>query len=816
MEPTIPTSILGLLLLLLLLLVVLPASLSAELLYTKVGNTITITGSNPKASGNLVIPATIENLPVTLIGEGAFTNCTSLTSVTIPNSVTTINRSAFANCNSLTTVTIPTSVTFLGSSSFSYCASLTNVTIPNTIPTLRYRTFYECNALTSITIPNNITAIGDEAFYGCNRLASVVIPNSVTSIGTNSFRNCIGLKSATIGTGVKSIGPLAFCYCTELSGVYFTGDAPAPAVDSFSNSGPTIFYLLGKTGWGTTFAGRPTSSSTAPSITSSSSAMATATLSFNFTISSNDPRATFYAIGMPPGLALNPTTGAITGIPTAIGTYCIILSANNAAGSGTQELTITIAPGPPVITSSVTATGTLGLPFSYTVVATFSPTRFEATGLPRGLAIDPNTGVIFGVPTMIGSEAVVLPAINATGKGTKTLNLNINPAPKVTATVGLWFSYKITANNSPTLFNATGLPSGFSLNPSSGVISGTPTTIGSYSVTLFASNAATTETQLINLIVNPPRPVITSPSSATATVGVPFAFTAKANNSPTLFEATGLPSGLAIHPTTGLISGIPTTKGTYTIYLSASNAGGMGNQALSLTVLPPRPVFTSSSVATARIGQVFRFTITANFSPTRFTATGLPVGLSLDTSTGVIFGVPSIIGTSTVTVSAINEGGTGTQTLTLTVAPPPSASASEGQPFSYLVQANNPAALFNATGLPSGLSINPTTGLISGVPTTVGTYTVTLFASSATGTEIQTLTLTIRPAWRLLLYDLGPNLLALTTSSWGEAPYVVEYTEDFKLWTPLATLLYPDAEYLSNLDPQASSRPFRFYRLKKP
>ena len=160
---------------------------------------------------------------VTSIGDGAFAGCRSLTSVTIPDSVTSIGALAFGSCKSLTSVTIPDSVTIIGYRTFGSCESLASVTIPNGVMSIGEEAFSWCTSLTSVTIPNSVTSIGERAFYFCTSLTSVTIPNSVTIIDDSAFYKCTSLTSVTIPDSVTIIGWGAFSYCDNLTDVYYTG-----------------------------------------------------------------------------------------------------------------------------------------------------------------------------------------------------------------------------------------------------------------------------------------------------------------------------------------------------------------------------------------------------------------------------------------------------------------------------------------------------------------------------------------------------------------------------------------------------------------
>ena len=157
---------------------------------------------------------------VTEIGQDAFIGCRSLTSITIPNSITSIGWWAFSNCSNLTSITIPSSVIWIASGVFYNCSSLTYVTIPNSVTKIGPYAFYKCSAITSVTIPNSVTEIGDKAFWDCKSLTSVTIPNSVTEIGEGAFEGCSSLTSVTIPNSVTHIGERAFSGCSNLKAIY--------------------------------------------------------------------------------------------------------------------------------------------------------------------------------------------------------------------------------------------------------------------------------------------------------------------------------------------------------------------------------------------------------------------------------------------------------------------------------------------------------------------------------------------------------------------------------------------------------------------
>ncbi len=182
---------------------------SGQTLYfniTNSGAVVTYAGSEsepyagvPKPSGSLIIPSTVEwsNNTYSVVGIGtyAFSSCTGLSSVVIPNSVTHIDIHAFSNCDTLSSVVIPNSVVTIANYAFSKCYNLENVTIPNSVTTIGNYAFRGCSNFTEVELPNSVTAIGNYVYAECRNLSNVYIPNSLVSIGDYAFNNCMHLDS---------------------------------------------------------------------------------------------------------------------------------------------------------------------------------------------------------------------------------------------------------------------------------------------------------------------------------------------------------------------------------------------------------------------------------------------------------------------------------------------------------------------------------------------------------------------------------------------------------------------------------------------
>ncbi|MEC9228288.1 MAG: leucine-rich repeat domain-containing protein, partial [Verrucomicrobiota bacterium] len=175
--------------------------------------------------------------------------------------MTLIGQSAFEECTSLTSITIADGVTTIGDNSFNYCTSLTSIYIPGSVTSIGNGAFAGCIGLASITIPDGLTSIADAAFYGCSSLTNVSIPESVTSIGSAAFEGCTRLTDILIPERVTSIGDRAFYSCENAGTCYFEGEAPTTIGTEVFNNIQTPYIIVGGSeaasfgGNGATFSG---------------------------------------------------------------------------------------------------------------------------------------------------------------------------------------------------------------------------------------------------------------------------------------------------------------------------------------------------------------------------------------------------------------------------------------------------------------------------------------------------------------------------------------------------------------------------------
>ena len=327
---------------------------------------------------------------------------------------------------------------------------------------------------------------------------------------------------------------------------------------------------------------------------------------------------------LPAGLSLDTDTGEVHGEPTELGTFTFKVRATNSAGAAEKSITITIAPPtrPVVTTTSPLPGGSIGAPYTQQLAATGNPDKFtwsiSAGSLPPGLALNPADGTISGTPTTAGSYTFTVGANNGFETGTKQFTVVISPfiiqPTPPNGEVGTAYTHTFNNISGMTWNIYTGIrPPGLTLNPNTGVLSGTPTQSGTYTFTVTAMYAgvATTRTFTVE-IIGPAAPVITTKTLPVGEIDTPYDTRLAATGStPITWKADGLPDGLTLNPANGRITGVPKETGTFHITVTATNSVGSATEIVTLVInLSPVLTLNPASPITVYVGLTKEFTVT--------------------------------------------------------------------------------------------------------------------------------------------------------------------------------------------------------------
>ena len=506
------------------------------------------------------------------------------------------------------------------------------------------------------------------------------------------------------------------------------------------------------------------------------------------------PLTSCSATGLPTGATLNPSTLEISGTVIDAGSYRYQITATGPGGTSKLEGVIevrgpitlyswpvigtnenwSIAPTLPEPITGNTFNLKVGKPFKALIKSNFlnySVQLGDSGALPNGLTLKQD-GTISGTPINAGNISAQIKIVSGQIVENWPIIFSVEYGSPIFSRAELFFrtqagaqfSKKLVLQNESarplTSCSATGLPTGATLNPSTGEISGTVIDAGSYNFSIVATGPGGTSPVLPGRIDVQGEsglvPSIVSGQTFQGKVGNFFVANIAIANGPASFSATDLPVGLAINSSTGLIIGTPSVIANATAFITTENEFGSITGSLAINIAAGAPKIIPGQSFFATIGQPLNKTFLtdnlANRPVSAWSATGLPAGLSINASTGAVTGTPQAIGTSSIALTATGEGGSDTQSATIVVQQElpafdaQSLTIKVGEPFEAMPQTSKPSVpvdSFTAIGvLPAGLILNPSTGKVSGTPTEYkSTPTVTqIRARNSTGSTTYSIT----------------------------------------------------------------------------
>ncbi len=457
-------------------------------------------------------------------------------------------------------------------------------------------------------------------------------------------------------------------------------------------------------------------------------------------------------------------------------------NANNAAGS-TQTVTLSGQSAIAILTQSPLPSGQVSVAYSQSISMQggTSPYTFSvipaSSSLPPGLSLGTSSGVISGTPTSAGAYSFSIkvndsssPQQSVTGNYTITIaptNLVIQTSSLSNGTVGSTYSSTAVPSGGTTPYtwsvSSGNLPSGLSLNTGTGNISGTPQSYGSYTFTLKvtdSSSPAQTATQPYTVTIHAATLTLSSSSLPNGAVNLAYSasLTAAGGTLPLTWSISSgsLPAGLSLNSASGAITGTPTTAKSYTFTATVTDSASpaqTAGQSFTIIINSGIVITTSNPLPQATVEQSYTTTLVGQNGTAPYTwslAFGtLPLGLTLNSSTGVISGTPPTVGSSTFTIKLADSGSPAqstTQQFTLVVAPAtlaittttlPSGTTSVAYVGTLAASGGTTPYTWSVSSgtLPAGTTLNASTGIISGNPTTPDTYTFTIKVTDSSSTS---------------------------------------------------------------------------------
>lgn len=565
----------------------------------------------------------------------------------------------------------------------------------------------------------------------------------------------------------------------SLDGVLSTQNNPQGPFDvvasTVETASPVGFYYQGTLS--PTAAGPPVIAGSPPSTTFTGQPYY-----YQFYTTQGGPAPHFAFTNVPSWMTVNTITGEVSGVPNAIATYTIGVTAFNVYGSSSLTYTLVVDGFAPTIIGSPSLTGYFGTPYSANfAIDGFPYPSVEVFG-PSWMSISP-TGEISGTPNALSSSLIEVRASNSYGNASHFYTLDVvgsggavsgNPPPAVVNTP---YSYQLMVAGYPAP-NLTMVGPAWLNISSTGLITGTPDAPGTFDVVVTAANSMGTSQQHFTLVVNGAPPQITNAPPTYSAVNEQYTYYAYSSGVPApTYSMTG-PSWASIDPTTGFLSGTPTQMGVYTFTVTATNEYGSDSVQYTLTIGTPSPTagppsaptpvplaaphFTSTPVTTAFIGVPYSYPLAATGNPVpSFTIVSGPAWLSLNGN--VIQGTPQPSDDGSIVMIVRADNGispydlqtyrldvasvapTPVQAPIITSTPPTNIEI--GKPFSYDITYIGQDPVFILAGsLPDWLNLQGCCTLV-GTPTQLGlTSPIVLTASNGyQPNDVQTFQLNVVP-----------------------------------------------------------------------
>ncbi len=473
---------------------------------------------------------------------------------------------------------------------------------------------------------------------------------------------------------------------------------------------------------------------------------------------------------LPTGITISSTTGALSGTPSVAGTFNITVQATDGTCTTTKAYTLVIN-CPTITFGTAPGNGTVGVAYSQTVTQTGlgTPVWSISTGtLPTGTTINPATGEIAGNPTVAGTYTFTVQATQSTCSNTQSYTviigcptITVAPVTLPNGIVNTLYAGQVISANAVGLTGAytialtSGSAPGMSFNTGTNTWEGTPTAQGTYPLVFTVTNTASTCSTTMNysFVVTCSTVTINPTTLANATVGTgvtqvisqtgalpPFTWSVSAGT---------LPTGVTFDATTATLSGTPTVTGTYNFTISIDLGGCSVPQPYTWVVVCPAITFPNTVANAATVGTAYNLNASATgttATPTYSVNPALPAGLSINAATGAITGTPTTATASNTYTVTVSQAGICTQTQaytfavncpTITISPATTAIGFPNVAYTQnlTVAGNTSAVTWSVTTgvLPIGLTLDATTGVISGTPGQSGNFPITVTATQAVG-----------------------------------------------------------------------------------